>query len=127
MSLFKNKLDELYKMTNVKKEILKKFGNELEGFKYVNDVNDFNLIKKGNYIRYVNIYGEFNYGGIFVRLTISKNKDVKMLLMNVNRKFWAVNIKEVFIFYKHPEKKDSDNQLKRLFLIDMMNDMKNSD
>ena len=97
-----DKSDEITKIYNIKIDtnyrILKLellFKQELNGFTYLNDINELTNIKDKIFIRYVGVNTKFNFGGLLRKC----NKNSLTLLNLNNKSHWTVSINDNFIWY----------------------------
>ena len=77
-------------------EIMKKYKNELENFKYIDNENYFKPNKK-KYVRYVGFDNKINYGGFFVK-SEKKNNTTYIYLINTQKKIWYIDFNKNYIF-----------------------------
>jgi hypothetical protein len=77
-------------------ELMKKYKNELENFKYIDNENYFKN-KKKIYVRYVSFDNKINYGGFFVK-SEKKNNTTYIYLINTKKKIWYIDFNKNYIF-----------------------------
>ena len=75
----------------------KKFRDKLKGYNYVN----LSEIKIGGYIKYINIYGDLNNGGIVLK-KINDNKITNAIIYikGINNNIWQIKYYKYHVFYK---------------------------
>jgi hypothetical protein len=73
-----------WKNKRIKKveEILKTYEKELDKYIWVEDIDEYNNIKVGGYIRYVNFNDDFKWGGILIRKSMNVEGNHIMHLKN---------------------------------------------
>ena len=78
-----------------------KYEIELKDYIYIHPSN-VNIIKKGGYIRYINIDEEIKWGGAVINI-ININNLSKLIiqLKNTNDKFWKIKFNKYYVFYKN--------------------------
>jgi hypothetical protein len=104
---FKNKLID-------KVEILyEQYEGELKDYKFVLDLNSYEKIKPGGYIRYINFDHNLKWGGILLKKVINNNRHV-MVLQNSNMKRYSITFENNYIFYR--EHKTQSDKLRDIFL-----------
>lgn len=92
--------DEQYQIV---KQLIDENEKELEDYNYVKDLNNYNKIKKGGYVRYFNSNYELKWGGVLIKKVIDKKKEMTlhlMILMNSNGERNLVSFEKNYIFYK---------------------------
>ena len=85
------------------KKLLDKYEKELDDYNYIGDLNKYEKIKNGGYIRYFNTNNELKWGGVLIKKIISEKKDIKlhlMVLMNSSGERNVVSFEKNIIFYK---------------------------
>ena len=95
-------------------ELYRKYSKQLNNYSYID--NDIYNLKKGGYIKYININNELKYGGILINIE-NKNNLSKMKLVIKNdysKNIYKINFLNNYIFYK-THKTQSDN-FRKLFL-----------
>lgn len=81
--------------------LAKKYEIELNDYYYINCKNAEKM-KLGGYIRYVNINEELKWGGILVKIINKKRfTRMKLVLKNMDGKYWEVKFKNNYFFYKN--------------------------
>jgi hypothetical protein len=99
---------------NLIEEFDKKYSEELKEYTFV-DYDDFLLnVRKGGYIRYVNLNGELRWGGILIKVDNLETRDPLLNLMNTNKRIWQVKFSKNYIFYK--KHKTYNDRLRDIFL-----------
>lgn len=84
----------------LKVEIFKsKYNDELEDYVYIKNVEDYNKIQKGGYVRYFNLNDELKWGGILIKKIKNNNTDL-MVLCNSSCNRFVVSFQKNYIFYK---------------------------
>ena len=95
-----NDIDELLmnRENNINK-LMNKYSNELIGYKYIEHLDEFSILKlKGN-IRYINKYDEvLKMGGHLIKI-INNNNIWYALLLQPNKKYY-VSFSSNYIFYQ---------------------------
>ena len=113
-----NKLKEVQKILhnpivfNVYKkveELKKKYNSELEDFKYLDNINEIEILKN-KYVKYVGINDLLYYGGIYYK-TENINNKTYIYLINSKKKPWKIDFDNNYIFYK--ERIRNINDIKR--------------
>ena len=95
-------------------EFEQKYQDELKEYIHV-DYNDLlSKVKKGGYIRYVNLNGELRWGGILLEIKDIDSRDAKLMLMNMSKKIWVINFSKNYIFYK--KHTTYNDKLRELFI-----------
>ena len=91
-----------------------KYDIELNEYNYINN-NNYDKMKVGGYIRYVDMNDELKWGGILVKI-ISKKKlsRMKLVLKNSNNNYWNIKYKNFYIFYRNNVSKY--DKFKELFI-----------
>ena len=79
--------------------ILNKYKGELEDYKLVKNVKEFNMLKLGGYIRYVDSNDDLKWGGILLKKIINNNI-YKMILCNSSMDRYIISFHTNTIFYK---------------------------
>ena len=91
----------------------KEYSEELEDYNYISNIEEYNEIKKGGYVRYFNLNDEIKWGGILIKKT--KNNDMNlMVLCNSTCNRFIVSFQKNYIFYK-PHQTASD-KTRKLFM-----------
>ena len=93
--------------------IFKKYNNYLVDYVYISD--DYENLKLGGYVRYVNLNEELRFGGILIA---KENEDdifkMKLILKNTTNNTWKISLLHNYIFYK--SHKTKNDKFKNLFL-----------
>jgi len=86
--------------TNV---IKNKYGEELEDFNYIHNLEDFKNLKNGGIIKSVRLdTGELRKGGILIKIEKLNNKWYA-LIGSINKKiFWRIYFNSNYIYYRKP-------------------------
>ena len=104
---FKNKLIDKVEF------LYEKYEGELKDYKFVLDLNSYEKIKPGGYIRYINFDHDLKWGGILLKKVKNNTRNV-MVLQNSNMKRYSITFENNYIFYK--EHKTQSDKLRDLFL-----------
>ena len=85
---------------------------ELDKYIWIESLEDYNEIKLGGYVRYVNFKNELKWGGILVKKTVKKSGIHMMALINTNRNIFNISFERNYIFYKkHVSPNDKTREL----------------
>ena len=95
------------------KSFFKEYSEELEDYNYISNIEEYNKIKKGGYVRYFNLNDEIKWGGILIKKTKNNDMDL-MVLCNSTCNRFVVSFQKNYIFYK-PHQTASD-KTRKLFL-----------
>ena len=99
-------------MDNNLKFILNKYEEELENYKYIQNVEDLENIPTGTYIKYICKKSIFKKkGGFFKDI---KNKSILELYNNLIKKKWCIYIDKYYLFYRISEKEKLKNLLQKM-------------
>ena len=79
-------------------ELIDEYQDELEGYEYVENINEIAL---GGFLKYFTLHGEYRAGGIIVKFT-----DGRLILKNSNH-VWSIKPDKNYLFYK-PNRRGSD-------------------
>lgn len=87
------------------------YKEELEEYEFIENLSKFNSLKKGGYIRYINLNEELKWGGILLKKY--KFDDINMMLLcNSNSKNFSISFEKNYIFYKkHTTQADKTRKL----------------
>jgi len=87
------------------------YKEELEEYEFIENLSKFNSLKKGGYIRYINLNEELKWGGILLKKY--KFDDMNMMLLcNSNSKNFSISFEKNYIFYKkHTTQADKTRKL----------------
>ena len=87
------------------------YKQELEEYEFIENLSKFNSLKKGGYIRYINLNEELKWGGILLKKY--KFDDINMMLLcNSNSKNFSISFEKNYIFYKkHTTQADKTRKL----------------
>ena len=96
-------------MDNNLKFILNKYEEELENYKYIENIEDLENIPVGTYIKYICKKCIFKKKGGFLK--IIKDKSILELYNNLIKRKWCIYIDKYYLFYRVSEKE----KLKTLF------------
>jgi len=117
LELFLNQIDsqEKYEYDRDLKvtQLKKNYNNELEDYNFIKDINEFNNIDKGGYIRYFNLNDEFKWGGILIK-KIKNNEMDLMVLCNSGCNRFVVSFQKNYIFYKKHQ--TASDKTRKLFM-----------
>lgn len=87
------------------------YSNYLEDYKIVKDKNEYNMLKLGGYIRYIDSMDKLKWGGILIK-KIKTNDIDYMILGNTNMKRITVSFYRNTIYYKmHATASDKTKKL----------------
>ena len=110
-----------WKNKRIKKveEILKTYEKELDKYIWVEDIDEYDNIKVGGYIRYVNFSDEFKWGGILIRKSMNVEGNHIMHLKNSSEQYFNILYERNYIFYRQIVTRN--DKLRDLFIsyIDM--------
>jgi hypothetical protein len=95
------------------KSFFKEYSEELEDYNYISNIEEYNEIKKGGYVRYFNLNDEIKWGGILIKKTKNNDMDL-MVLCNSTCNRFVVSFQKNYIFYK-PHQTASD-KTRKLFM-----------
>jgi hypothetical protein len=93
----------------------KKYYKELDNYIYVEDINEFNDIKLGGYIRFINNNDEIRWGGILAKKYNQENNHY-MIIIN-NDKIIKICFEKNFIFYK--KNRTASDKMRDIFISSM--------
>ena len=80
-------------------EIINKYKEELNNYKYIDNLIDFSLLKLKGSIKYINKYdNELKYGGLLIKI-YEKNGNYFAMVKKMNGKIYHVSYNNNFIFY----------------------------
>lgn len=102
-----------YKIKKKVEKFYKDYPNELDDYKYISNIKEYNKIKKGGYIRYFNLNDELKFGGILIKKIKQKDIDL-MVLCNTTKDRFVVSFNKNYIFYK--EHQTSADKTRKLFI-----------
>jgi glutaredoxin-related protein len=98
--------------------IINTYGDKLKGFLYIPDKNSFFFnVKKGGYIKYVNLNNILKSGGILINVDQLENDTILTVKYGQNN-FLKISFNKNHIYYKNHT--TSSDKLKALFM-DMVN------
>ena len=103
---------EYEKNTRIEK-LINKNKKYLEDYKVVHNIEEYNKIKLGGYIRYIDSDDMIKWGGILLKKYNNNNIDY-MVIANSNRKILTVSFYKNIILYK-PHTTSSD-KTRKLFI-----------
>jgi hypothetical protein len=95
------------------KNFFKDYSEELEDYEYVKDLNNYNKMKPGGYVRYFNLHEELRWGGILIKKIKQNDMDL-MVLSNTNCARFIVSFQKNYIFYKHHQ--TTADKTRKLFM-----------
>ena len=84
-------VDEEYRVLKLEN----KHKNELNGFIYLKNLQQWYNNKEKLFVRYMNVNNKFNYGGF-----LYKFNNYSITLINSDKKPWIISIKDNFIWYR---------------------------
>jgi hypothetical protein len=91
--------------------LYKKYSEELEDYNYIKNIEDFNNIKTGGYIRYFDLNDNLRWGGIYLKKYNYKEFNM-MLLCNSNSQAFNISFEKNTVFYKnHTTQSDKTRKL----------------
>lgn len=99
------------------KKLLDKYEKELDDYNYIADLNKYEKIKIGGYVRYFNTNNELKWGGVLIKKIVSEKKDIKlhlMVLMNSSGERNVVSFEKNIIFYK--KHMTANDKTRKLFM-----------
>ncbi|VVU94790.1 hypothetical protein CPAV1605_515 [seawater metagenome] len=114
-------IDSLIDRGKVEKETIElidsfkeKYEEELKDYNYV-DYDDFLLnVRKGGYIRYVNLDKEIRWGGILIKIEDLETRDPMLTLMNTDKRQWKIKFSKNYVFYR--KHRSYNDRLREVFL-----------
>ena len=98
-------VDENYNALNF--EI--KYKNELTGFLYLKNIEQWANNKEKFFIRYIGVNNKFGWGGF-----LYKHNNYSITLINSNKKPWIILINDNFIWYRRAP--NSDEKIREEFV-----------
>jgi len=84
-------------------EIVLKWRDQLKGYSFIK--NSFNLLKKGGYIKYIDLYNSSCKFGILIKLNKNESDIVNSITLKNNYYVWKIYLNNYYIFYKKHIKK----------------------
>lgn len=105
------------------KKITNLYSTYLEDYTIVKNKNEYDMIKLGGYIRYVDSMEKLKWGGILIKKITHNNIDY-MILANTNKYRIIVAFYKNTIYYKNHT--TASDKTKKIFIsyLDKNNDMK---
>lgn len=94
--------------------LFNKYKAELDKYIWIENLEDYDIIKLGGYVRYVNIGGELKWGGILSKKTVNKNGVHMMTLITTNRGIFNISFENNHIFYK--KHTSANDKMRELFI-----------
>ena len=96
--------------------LFRKYSKQLNDYYYID--NDVDKLKKGGYIKYINLNNDLNYGGILINIDNLNNLSKMKLILknNYTNKIYKINFLNNYIFYKS-HKTQNDNFRKLFFKL----------
>ena len=80
-------------------KLLGKYKNQLEGYNYIESLQDFSVLSLKGSMRYINKFSkELRYGGLLVKI-YEKNNFYFAMIKKMNGKIYHVSYNNNFIFY----------------------------
>ena len=101
------------KMNNKIKKFYKNYKEELEDYIFIKNKKEYNKLKLGGYIRYINFNDELRWGGILLKKNKYDDMDI-MVISNSNSNIFQVSFDKNYIFYK--EHTTQADKTRKLFL-----------
>lgn len=95
------------------KDFKSKYSNELEDYNYIKNIEEYNKIQKGGYVRYFNLNDELKWGGILIKKIKNNNMDL-MVLCNSGCNRFVVSFQKNIIFYKKHQ--TASDKTRKLFM-----------
>ena len=93
--------------------IFQKFNNFLVDYTYISD--DYDNLKLGGYVRYINLNEELRFGGILIAKENEEDIfNTRLVLKNTTNNIWKISLLHNYIFYK--SHKTKNDKFKNLFL-----------
>jgi hypothetical protein len=90
------------------KNLKKKYNDELQGFKFIDNLIDFSLLELQGILRYINkTNDELKFGGILIKI-YKKDNNYYAIVKNKYNKLFHVSYNNNYIFYS----KNRDNTIK---------------
>jgi hypothetical protein len=86
---------------------------ELEGFTFVNNLDEFKDLPYGIIIRYVNFDGDLKWGGIYLKYWYNNDKH-HIYLANKSFNKYHITFENNYIYYKKPE--TESDKIRKLFI-----------
>ena len=91
--------------------LIKANKKNLEDYNLIKELEDYNNIKLGGYVRYIDNDDNIKWGGILLKKYKNNNMDY-MIIANSNRKILTVSFHKNIIFYKtHTTSSDKTRKL----------------
>jgi hypothetical protein len=88
-----------------------KYNSELEDYIYIEDINQYNDLQSGGYVRYFNFNDEIKWGGILAK-KYNFNDMNMMCLLNSAFKKNTISFEKNYIFYKkHTTQSDKTRKI----------------
>lgn len=94
--------------------LFSKYKTKLADYIWIENLEDYDEIKLGGYIRYVNLNGELKWGGILVKKIIKKNGIHIMSLINSANEIFNLSYEKNYIFYK--KRTSRNDKIRELFI-----------
>lgn len=80
-------------------EYISKYSEELEGYKYIETLEEFSLLKPRGKIKYINKYdGNLRHGGLLLKVYKSDGNWIASIMQFSGKKYY-VSFKSNYIFY----------------------------
>ena len=95
-------------------KLFKKYNTELENYIWLENLEEYENIKLGGYIRYVNMNDEIKWGGILVKKRIKLNGIHMMTIKNSKGDLFDVSFEKNYVFYKNHV--SSSDKMRELFI-----------
>ena len=114
IDLYVNKEEQEKERENLIKDFKETFKKELKNYNFV-DYEEFLLtVRKGGYIRYVNLNKELRWGGILIDIEDLETRDPILTLMNTDKRKWKIKFSKHYIFYR--KHRSYNDRLREVFL-----------
>nr|QBK88659.1 MAG: hypothetical protein LCMiAC01_03370 [Mimivirus LCMiAC01] len=109
---------------NILHDIYAKYGSELNGYKYIKNINSINDIKIGGYIKYIDLHMKNIRYGVLTNISYDLHNNKQLTLKNTRDKFyWKIISTKYYIFYKkhNPNNKNALRAMIQEYLKKMNN------
>jgi hypothetical protein len=101
------------KRKNKVKQFYKLYSKELEDYIFIKNIQIYNQIEVGGYIRYINLNHELKWGGILIKKIVQNDMEL-MILSNSASDRIIVSFQKNYIFYK--KHTTNNDKVRKLFL-----------
>jgi hypothetical protein len=102
-----------FDIKNKVNEFKNKYKDELEDYTFIKDIEEYNKIQKGGYVRYFNLNEEIKWGGILIKKIQNNDMDL-MVLCNSGCNRFVVSFQKNYIFYKSHQ--TASDKTRKLFM-----------